>query len=367
MRVFQLNSALYAHGFQLLAGANASGALGRKAWVGNSAGTAGCLFSTDYDAGQLWVEGRVGALPNSSALFSTAPSPLGPWSAAAPAPWDARVAPALVPFAGGTRLLVAGGFCMVNGAVTLCSGTAPTRADAWVVDAGVCLLAGTPPLPCSGKAAPNLDTVTCPCPSTFAGSRCEACAAGYFGPTCAPCSACSPLHGTCSGSGTQGGTGACMCAQGWGGSDCSTPLTTASPSPSTAALPSPPPHSSAPRGAAAKLSGGAAFGIALAVLAAVGAGAALVFAHFFGGGPTLARWGGGAWRGAARALAGLSALAQQAGGRGAAGAARSERASLLKALKAPPAAQQPRGVHVVPGETGEGSGSAFAGPAYSTL
>jgi hypothetical protein len=263
---------------------------------------------------QPWEE----VFPNSSNLFSTASNPLGPWSPQLAGPWSARVAPVVLSIAGGTKVLLAGGMCMQLGVPEACSPepVLATPGDVWLVDAGVCLLSGPSNTPCNGKADPDLDTVTCPCPfawsgdalcascgANVAGSSCNACAAGFWGPSCTACPPCGS-HGSCSGAGTQGGTGTCICQQGWSGTSCNVPATSASASRSASrsASSSPAPAGGGGGGGgganttkAQPLSGGAAFGVSLLVILSAAAAAAFVFAKYYGGGPTLAKWGGQAW------------------------------------------------------------------------
>ena len=176
---------------------------------------------------------------------------------------------------------------MSSGVLVPCpQGQDVTPGDVWLVDAGVCLLSGSSNAPCNGRAEPNLDTVTCPCPPAwsgdplctscgahFSGSLCESCDSGYWGLSCTACSACNLAHGTCDGSGTQGGTGKCKCSDGYSGDDCTTA-----------------PSNTDAKGSSKKLSPGAAFGISLLVIFGVAAVGAFVFARYYGGGPTLKRW-----------------------------------------------------------------------------
>jgi len=347
---------------------------------------------------QPWEE----VFPNSSNLFSTASNPLGPWSPQLAGPWSARVAPVVLSIAGGTKVLLAGGMCMQLGVPEACSPepVLATPGDVWLVDAGVCLLSGPSNTPCNGKADPDLDTVTCPCPfawsgdalcascgANVAGSSCNACAAGFWGPSCTACPPCGS-HGSCSGAGTQGGTGTCICQQGWSGTSCNVPATSASASRSASrsASSSPAPAGGGGGGGgganttkAQPLSGGAAFGVSLLVILSAAAAAAFVFAKFYGGGPTLAKWGGQAWEftvwafqgaanGAVTLYRSLTAPAAGMVGGGApsqatappyssVGAAGGERASLLRSKPLTPPVQ----------ETGGTGASPFAGPAFGSL
>ncbi|KAM9327686.1 stabilin-2 isoform 2-T2 [Pholidichthys leucotaenia] len=73
--------------------------------------------------------------------------------------------------------------------------------------------------PCSGRGVCS-DGLggngTCSCQVGFAGTACEDCAPGRYGPTCS--SACSCVHGLCS-SGLKG-DGRCLCFSGYSGSNC---------------------------------------------------------------------------------------------------------------------------------------------------
>jgi hypothetical protein len=145
-------------------------ALGRKVWLGGtSAGSSGgCLFSTDFDAGNLWREDLAKEeVVASRSDFSTAPSPLGPWSRGV-APWPPRAAAAVVSVAQGTRAIVAGGMGFAAGQPISGSGLG----DVWSVSAAVCLLDAATGLVCGGNGAPDLALVRC------------VCSGGYSGPTC---------------------------------------------------------------------------------------------------------------------------------------------------------------------------------------
>ena len=48
---------------------------------------------------------------------------------------------------------------------------------------------------------------------------CDTCATGYYGPACTACPTCG-AHSSCDGSGTTGGTGACVCDAGWAPPSC---------------------------------------------------------------------------------------------------------------------------------------------------
>jgi len=115
--LFLLDGDTYGTGFLRLPDADTGNALGRKAWIGGTA-SGGCMFSTDFSGVDVFTDWNSSA-PSSAALFSVAPSPMGPWSAPAAAPWPARVAPAMVGFNGGSSLLIAGGLCM-EGRVAVC-------------------------------------------------------------------------------------------------------------------------------------------------------------------------------------------------------------------------------------------------------
>lgn len=74
-------------------------------------------------------------------------------------------------------------------------------------------------------------TGVCSCFGSFSGPSCAECPKGHYGPTCAACPY-SCVHGTCNGTGTITGNGACVCSSNeWGGTLCNTcepPYTTAS-------------------------------------------------------------------------------------------------------------------------------------------
>ena len=343
--LYVLNETNAANGFYYLSDGDTANALGRRVWVSGAA-SGGCLFSTDFLDMDLFTDWNMTA-PSSSAFFSVAASPMGPWSLPAPAPWPPRVAPAVLPFAkGGTSILVGGGLCMVDRVAVKCTdpsaGEDGTWGDVWVVDAGVCLLDAGSGAVCNGKAQPDLDTVTCPCPLAwsgsptcgacgkgFVGAACDACEPGLWGPTCAACAA-PCVHGTCSGTGTTGGTGACMCDAGWMGSSCSVATSsTATPMPTSG------PSGKTDGGGGKGLAPGAAAGVAVAVvLAALGGG----------GGPLCSLWGRGA--GAVRGLAEERSGGEARGcGSGAGRGGGGERAGLLRA---PPVAAVQQRLRVAP-------------------
>ena len=90
------------------------------------------------------------------------------------------------------------------------------KAGFWGANCTACPLCGTHGT-CSGSGTTS-GTGACACApgwTTSSGSsgslqQCDACALGYFGPDCAPCAACSG-HGTCADSGTHGTDGSCVC------------------------------------------------------------------------------------------------------------------------------------------------------------
>jgi hypothetical protein len=125
--------------------------------------------------------------------------------------------------------------------------------------------------------------------------NCDSCEQGYWGLACQACPACS-AHGSCDGSGTGGGSGACRCVGGWSGALCATP-------PSSAAV-----------------DGGAiAAGVIFGLLGAAALGV-FAYARFFGGGPRVAA----AW--AAMRHAAARAFSASCFG----GGAKAEKAALLR-------------------------------------
>ena len=221
---------------------------------------------------------------------SSAPTGWRTFAGNATWPWPARGSALLSP--GPARLsdnagtaYFASGFTYVNG-----QPQAPVFSDAYQVDVSVCLLSTLNNLPCAGYGAADLAAVKCTCnansnispycdqcnnSSMFglpdcaqtcpAGSNgvcnnnpagnppsgtcdpvqgcvcatgwtngsatnsCDQCAAGYFGPSCLPCT-CNPNGNAgptpCNGSGTRGGTGTCAsCKPGLSPPNCMTPFT----------------------------------------------------------------------------------------------------------------------------------------------
>jgi hypothetical protein len=391
-----LSEGTWGLGWSMLApGSAAAGSFGRRVFVSGDATAfpgSGCFFSTDFPVLDIWTSRNktASSLVTSSSAFSVAASAAGPWRGPFTAPWSPRVSAALALTADGRSFWVGGGLDFQGGVPT-----GQGAIDVWAVDASVCLIAGASGQPCNGQGTPNLDSVTCACPYAWSGdelcascganvegSKCDACAEGFWGPSCTACPPCGS-HGSCSGAGTQGGSGTCICQQGWSGTSCNVPATSASASRSASSSPAPGAGGGgggANTTKAQPLSGGAAFGVSLLVILSAAAAAAFVFAKFYGGGPTLAKWGGQAWEftvwafqgaanGAVTLYRSLTAPAAGMVGGGApsqatappyssVGAAGGERASLLrsKPLVTPPVQ-----------ETGGTGASPFAGPAFGSL
>lgn len=217
----------------------------------------------------MWVfpNGQVASMNN----FMTAKSAEGPWTdftGIKTAPWAPRASAAITSSFRSTSAFLASGLTWKIGDVQPSS---PTFGDVWMIDAGVCLLASGNGLPCGGIVDPNLDSVTCNCPTNFQGddvcgsctagiafgwpdcqacpvsngacnsgagkgtcnqtqgcvcnvgwtNGCVDCSIGYFGPECQACDSCSITGGTCSGSGTHSGSGNCICNVGFTGDSCS--------------------------------------------------------------------------------------------------------------------------------------------------
>ena len=318
-------------GFQMVPGsANAQGAdVGRRVFIGGSA-SGGCFFATDFSPGDLWASQRAGAPITSSNTFFVAREATGPWLPYSNAPWAARASAAVVTSRDGTRVYVAGGVGFDAGVPT-----GETFSDVWSVDASVCLLSPTGAI-CSGHGTADLSSVSCVCDAAWQGDdRCGTCTLGLFGPTCgsscpsgngfcnsgsgwgvcdpvqgctcsgqrangpagacdaclpsyygvacAACPNCDPVHtvgGVCDGSGTNGGTGRCVCRDGYLPPLCSAPAP--SPSPSGA------PAADSASASAAAVSPGAAAAASLFAIALAAAGGVFVYGRFFGGGPRLA-------------------------------------------------------------------------------
>ena len=251
-------------GWSLIPGSagGSGGDVGRRLYI-QGAVSGGCFFATDANPGELWAGQRDPSLSplTSSSDFFTAVAATGPWVKGS-APWAPRSSAAVVLSNDRRTAVVAGGVVFEGGVPT-----GETLADAWAVDASVCLL-GANGAVCSGHGTPSLDTVTC------------ACDVGYTG---------SPV--------------------------CDLPSSTpskslsSSPAPSAAATASnslapPAPAPAAGGGSAAgkpaPLSSGAAAALSLGVIAAALGGGVWAWAAFGGGGPTLARWArsAAAWTGA---------------------------------------------------------------------
>ena len=224
-------------GWKILKGASAFDALGRIVYIKdgqtgtNIVGQGGCWFSTDFDAGSLWVE-NTGFVYSSSA-FSTARNAAGPWSQWLDAPWDSRASAAVVASEEGTAVFFGGGMTFENG---LPSGE--TFGDVWTVDATVCLLSADGQV-CNGHGVGHTDVLRCVCEVAWNGDdRCSTCTPGYSGVAC-------------------------------------------NQNPSASASPSPQPYKSP------GLSDGAAAAIALSVIGLAAGAGIYVYAQYFGGGPVL--------------------------------------------------------------------------------
>lgn len=353
-------------GFQQLPEANSTGSYGRKVWL-HGASSGGCWFSTDFTAGDVWGPNPPPGLTSSNA-FSIATSALGPWRQGPTPPWAPRVAVGLTASYDGSKAYLVGGLDYADGMRTGLGFN-----DAWAIDASVCLY-GANGAVCSGHGTADLDTVTCECDpkweggngdcsacspgsaygpncalcplsleggfcnaergwgvcdsvegcvceSPHVGTDCSSCPAGQYGVDCATCAAC--VHGTCDGGGTSGGTGACVCANGWSGPSCSIPVPTTNTATHTAkAAPSPGPSGGGGSSAAGTpaMPPGATGALVFFGLVLGGAGGLWVFATYFGGGPVLAA----AWAKARALLPGggnaeRTSLLSQAAARGAGG------------------------------------------------
>jgi hypothetical protein len=135
-----------------------------QVFIKGTAPGSGCWFSTDFLVEDLWFR-SAGA--NSMNQFMTAPTAFGPWqdfTGILSLPWAPRASAAVTSSWRSTSAWVAGGMTFVNGV-----GTWPVLADAWQVDAGVCLIATSNGQVCGGAAAgsPNLDSVTCTCGAAY--------------------------------------------------------------------------------------------------------------------------------------------------------------------------------------------------------
>jgi hypothetical protein len=243
------------------------GGFGRKVFIkGTNPGT-GCWFSTDYLAEDMWIfpNGQVSSMNN----FMTASSAQGPWkdfTGVITAPWAPRASAAITSNFRTTSAFIGSGLSWQMGNIQ--PSLTPTFGDAWMIDAGVCLLASNGKA-CAGAVDPDLDAVTCTCPPAFQGdnvcgsctvglaygwpncqmcptsngicnskgvcdavkgcncsngwtsSGCTDCAIGYFGSSCTACSTCDSTGGSCDGSGTHSGSGQCSCKNGFTGISCS--------------------------------------------------------------------------------------------------------------------------------------------------
>lgn len=258
LSVFYLNSSNYGTGWKPIPGADLTNAFGRKVWISSTTfgSSAGCWFSTDYDTEDLYVtpKGNV----NSMNAFSTASSPIGPWTVAPiSAPWTPRASTVILGL--GSTAIVGGGLSFTNGVPTY-----PTFGDVWQVDAGVCLLDTTGKV-CSGHGHPNFMTVKCACDPGWGGdSLCGSCTPNKtYGSSCTLCP--TSIDGSscnnAAGAGYCDSQKGCVCTGGFSGPSCSIPL---------------PSNDNAPSG----LSPGAATGVSFTVICLAGIG---LFVYFSGG------------------------------------------------------------------------------------
>jgi hypothetical protein len=263
-KLYFLNRTNFGIGWQSIDSDN-SNSFGRKVFIRGTVPLSGCWFSTDFNAYDLYVNPDQLSGTNS---FATARTATGPWTVGPiSAPWTPRASAAVTSSWKSNYAWVAGGVTLTNGVLSQ-----PTFGDVYQIDAGVCLFASNG-LVCSGNGVPNLDTVTCTCNPGFGGDYCDSCLEGYsfgiypqcgscaittrgacnelgggglcdpvqgcicnkgwettdsgcnscsdgfYGSRCASCPPC--INGACSGSGTNLGTGKCICMDGFGGDDCS--------------------------------------------------------------------------------------------------------------------------------------------------
>ena len=172
-QVWFLNASTYSSGWQQFAG-GVTGGFGRKVFIRGGAPLSGCWFSTDYDAEDTWIGGGTinpGYVPNANSMndFATAKSGAGPWTTfSGTAPWAPRASAAVTSSWRSTSAYVASGMTFVNGVAS-----APTFADVWQIDVGICLLAPSSKKVCNGLGTPDLYNVWCVCVAGVSGPFCE--------------------------------------------------------------------------------------------------------------------------------------------------------------------------------------------------
>lgn len=315
--VWALDEINYREGpWRLLDGSQATVDVGRHVYIQGIV-SGGCWFATDFDSGRLWAGPQPDFSIFSSNVYAVSRAATGPWDIRYDAPWAPRASAAVTRSEDASAVFIGGGMGFSAG-----EPNGVVYGDVWAVDAEVCLFGPAPNYAgavCSGHGAANLDTVTCDCDDAWSGddrcasctpgtsygptcaycptvlgagscshelgwgicdvalgcvcglhrtgAACNLCAAGRFGKSCQQCASCSAVGGACDGSGTTSGTGACVCKPGYTGVDCSAVI---------------PPAPAAT--ASAALSGGAAAGLALGLIALAGFGGVGAYAYLVPGG-----------------------------------------------------------------------------------
>ena len=153
------------------------GGLGRRVFLRATAADAlpgaGCWFSCDVNALDLFV---IPTRQNSSNAYATARNISGPWvswAELAPAPWPPRAGAALIspPHGLGT-----GGdaHAFLGSGLDFSLGVPiGVLSDLWAINTGVCLLAPSMGSVCAGHGRPDLERVVCDCEPGFSGDFCE--------------------------------------------------------------------------------------------------------------------------------------------------------------------------------------------------
>ena len=219
--LWKLDNGTLATGWSLVNGATYGG-FGRRQFIKGAASPAGCWFSTDFSAEDLWIGDDPTVRAASMNDFAVSSPAAGPWryfSGNSTWPWAKRASAAVVSGPGATSVIVGSGMTFVNGVAQ-----GPVYSDVWRVDAGVCLLSQLNNQVCAGFGVADLAAVTCTCnAASNISPYCDQCNnAGMWGlPGCTNACPTGSGAGVCNNnagatpSGTCDPLLGCVCAAGW--------------------------------------------------------------------------------------------------------------------------------------------------------